>query len=224
MSNQTPPTQEVSEDQLSKWLQVMRDRPRKVGLDKPTFQYMLEHPELAKRLDKLLDDMATEYRQSIPLLERPAWKTIQLGAHSSADVLREALVSAGINVSNWAGDILQKVKVATKPQEVNLIIVTVAELGFPDGATRKDIYEKALELGFELCPAEVGPELRLQYADQPMYEWLRIAMEPITVSVGSLGVFRVVRDSDGLWLFRGLGHPGSFWYGDNRWVFCRKLS
>ena len=59
-------------------------------------------------------------------------------------------------------------------------------------------YACALELGLELCPAEVGPVLRLAYKDQPLSRWLIIAMNVITVSVGGLSVFRVEHDDRGL--------------------------
>ena len=196
-----------------------------IGKERQTtedLQHAMNHPDFKKRHHLLLDELVAQHRLSLPLLERPVWKSVQLGTHPSVDELRETLTDAGINVSNWANDILGKVEVASEPQEVNLVIATVAELGFPDGATREQIYTRALELGLELCPAEVGPALRLQYADQPEGEWLRIAMEPIAHSDGHLRVFRVAPGSDGLWLYGHNGHPGSFWDGAYRWVFCRK--
>lgn len=97
--------------------------------------------------------------------------------------------------------------------------MTVAELGFKNGARRDAIYARAIELGLQLCPAEVGPALRLQYPDQPYGEWLRIAMEPVAVSVGFLEVFGVGLDSDGRWLDSRYGGPADVWRAFNRWVF-----
>jgi hypothetical protein len=64
--------------------------------------------------------------------------------------------------------------------EVDLVVLSVFELGFgKQGASLKDIYARAKSLGFALCPPEVGPQLRLQYLEQPPGEVLHIAMEPI---------------------------------------------
>jgi hypothetical protein len=79
----------------------------------------------------------------------------------------------------------------------------------------------ALELGLELCPAEVGP---VAYKDQPLSGWLIIAMNVITVSVGGLSVFRVEHDDRGLWLSAGYGHAESFWGSDKHFVFVRPVS
>lgn len=153
------------------------------------------------------------------------WMTLSLGTGpKTADDFRRALKKGGHHISDWANNILGKPAfiVAKKKTEVELIRVTVADLGFESGATRQDIYERAMKLGFALCPAEVGPQLRLQYKDQPMNEWLLVAMEPITDSDGSLNVFNVARNEDGSWLISNYGKPDDFWLGDNMWAFVRR--
>ena len=85
----------------------------------------------------------------------------------------------------------------------------------------KDIIVKAKEFGLELCPAELGVQLRLQYNDQPNNEWLRVAMEPIVDSGGGLHVFHLGRNASELWLRRGSGSPGVVWSADSKFVFVR---
>lgn len=153
------------------------------------------------------------------------WKTIQLGTSlQTADDFRKAVKSAGMKIGDWANDILGKPAfTATESvMEVELVVASVAELGFKDGATRKDIYVRAQELGLDLCPPEVGPQLRLQYTDQPKGEWLVIAMEPITDSDGSLNLFYVEHAGGGRWLHASLGYPDDFWSGGHRFVFLRR--
>jgi hypothetical protein len=71
--------------------------------------------------------------------------------------------------------------------EVDLVVVSAFELGFgKQGASLKDIYARAKSLGFALCPPEVGPQLRIQYLEQPPGEVLHIAMEPIAKYDGDL--------------------------------------
>ena len=153
------------------------------------------------------------------------WKTIQLGTGlQTADDFRKEVVKAVMKIGDWANDILGKpaFTATTSETEVELVVASVAELGFKDGATRKDIYVRAQELGLDLCPPEVGPQLRLQYTDQPKGEWLVIAMEPITGSDGNLSLFYVGRDGDARWLYANHGHPVCFWDGDFRYVFLRR--
>jgi hypothetical protein len=191
----------------------------------PQLDLVKGHPKFVARLHELFDVLAAERAAMIPLLERPVWKTIQLGTHANNKALRQAVIEAGFRISDWADSILiKKTAVATEPTEANLVIVTAAELGFPDGATREKIYDKAISMGFELCPAEVGPQLRLQYPadEQPMNEWLLVAMEPIKASDGSLGVFDVERDGGGAWLGSLSGDPGGVWGASLRWLFRRK--
>lgn len=149
----------------------------------------------------------------------PIFKTITLGIHKSVKAYREVLTNAGFRIGDWASDILKKVQVSQSEIQLDLVILSVAELGFKE-ATRLDrIYARGKELGLELCPSEAGPALRLAYPDQPYGEWLRIAMEPVTGSDGGLGVFRVGCGVGGRWLDSCCGSSVGLWGPVNLWVF-----
>jgi hypothetical protein len=108
--------------------------------------------------------------------------------------------------------------------EYNLVSFSVEQLGFTNGAKLKEIYSKAKELGLEVCPAEVGPRLRLQYQNQPESEYLKIAMEAVPGRYGSLLLFDVNRRSGKSWLYYDYGRPGGGWRGSYRFVFLSRKS
>lgn len=178
-------------------------------------------PDFAEAFYQFCDERAALRAETLAIAECPLWKTIKLGTHS-VDELRQALIKADFKVGVWADDILGWISIAPEPTEVELVVVTVAGLGFHDGATRQEIYEKALSLGLHVCPSEVGPQLRLQYPDQPRHELLLVAMKPISDSNGRVIVFRVEHTSGSLWVNASYCAPVRFWSGNNRWVFCRK--
>lgn len=158
-----------------------------------------------------------------------AFRDITIGG-KTPDQLRTEITGtlvAGIEmqISGCADDILGKIpedKIAREGTKEELVIISVEQLGFPNGATTREIHEKAQKLGLELCSAEVGPHLRLQYKDQPMDEWLVVGMEPITDRGGDLLVFGVAHSEDGLWLHDVHGRPDRQWNSDRRFVFVRR--
>lgn len=85
---------------------------------------------------------------------------------------------------------LARTPLATRRTEVDLVRVKLPQLGF-DGRTEHGMYlsgpmfhEIAYRIwnrGWRLCPAEVGLQLRLQHARQPVGEVIKVAMEPILV-------------------------------------------
>lgn len=156
----------------------------------------------------------------------PIWKTIRLGTGlNTANDFREAIKTAGMYIGNWANDILGKptFTAGTKEEEVDLVVVSNADLGFKDGAKLKDTYARALELGLELCLNEVGPQLRLQYTNQPNDEWLLLAMEPIVGSGDDRELFSVGRDDLGKQYLSGdYGNLDVGWNADTRFVFRRR--
>lgn len=136
-----------------------------------------------------------------------------------------ALKKANCYVNDWAQDIIGKPAFTPvgRETEVELVTISVQELGFRSVATRRDIYARAVnKFGFNLCPAEVGPRLRLEYTDQPNGEWLHIGMKPITDSDDDPRVFDMGLSPDGRrWLRTSDGKPGYVWRAGARWVFLR---
>ena len=138
----------------------------------------------------------------------PLWKTIRVGTFANSFALRNALDAAGCGIGDSAEEILARPAFtlgATKT-DVQLIAVSAAELGFQtDTAALADIYARAQQLGFELAAAEIAPQLRLQYFDQPIGEFL-IGMEPIKTWKGEPVILTVANGGAGLTL---IGRDGS---------------
>ena len=150
------------------------------------------------------------------------WKTIMLGTHKTVKDLSQALTDGGFRIGDYAAQILKKTPLAETEMEIELVLVSVADLGFTKATSRDAIYDRAKELGLDLVPAEVGPQLRLAYTNQPMNEWMVMAMEPIPGSGGGQDVFGVEHRGDGRWLLGLSGDPVSMWYPAYRWVFARR--
>ncbi len=155
------------------------------------------------------------------------WKTLKIGTDiKNADGYRRAIKGKKVgnqkmDIGDYADDILDKpaFSVAARATELDLCVATVKELTGKDEAPLKEIFAAIKQVGGQLCPNQVGPELRLQYEDQPKGEWLAIGMEPITGSSGSLDLFCVVRLGDDLWLGTDCDNPHGIWHGSIRFVF-----
>ncbi len=153
----------------------------------------------------------------------PVWKTLTLGNPCSVKAYRASLLANSYEIGSYANEILNKVQVADTETEAKLVQVTVGELGFKNSATYGEIVSRARELGLELCPAEVGPKLRLEYANQPKDEFLTVAMEPIVDSDGYRRVFCVHRSSVGeRWLSASCVGGGGRWRAGDRFVFLSR--
>ena len=138
----------------------------------------------------------------------PLLKTIRVGTFANSFALRNALDAAGCGIGDSAEEILARpaFTLSATKTDVQLIAVSAAELGFQtDTAALADIYARAQQLGFELAAAEVAPQLRLQYFDQPIGEFL-IGMEPIKTWKGEPVILTVANGGAGLTL---IGRDGS---------------
>lgn len=146
-------------------------------------------------------------------------KTIRLGM--SIDALRLVITNEGMQIGKWANDIIEKpgFKVSYGEIKVDLLVKTVEELGFQNGANFDEICQAARKMQLAKCSAEVGPQLRLEYPDQPKDEWLVIAMDSITDSVGDPRMFLVGHNDRGRWLVGDFGHQAHIYGKSKKFVF-----
>jgi hypothetical protein len=154
----------------------------------------------------------------------PIWEKITVGTYATVEQLRQAILQKGFRIGDWANDVLNSsaFSLASGASELALVRVTVGELGFPEGAYRIDIYNRASEFGLKLCPLEAGPQLRLHYLDQPRLESLNIAMEEQKDMEGHQSQFRVVHGGDDfMWLAGDHKHPDDFWQPSEEFIFTK---
>ena len=140
-------------------------------------------------------------------------------AVNSPETAEAKIKEKGVGLSDYTKDILYKTEFSKQKENYEIVSFSVSDLGFPNGATLRDIYAKAKTLGLDLCPAEVGPQLRLKYTDQPNGEYLRIAMEAISDRDGRPSLFGVFCDRGRQWLDDDYGNLDNEWNGARRFVF-----
>jgi hypothetical protein len=87
----------------------------------------------------------------------------------NATQLLEALKANHIQLNASAVALFEHANFATSTDQSQLEVVqvSVADLGFANGATTQDIYARASTHGLALCPIEFGAYYRLGYLEQP---------------------------------------------------------
>jgi hypothetical protein len=151
------------------------------------------------------------------------WRKITLGTYKGVDAYRDALDSARIEIGVSADEILGRpaFPYAEMKTDVELAVLSAAELGVEsDESSLSDVYERARQAGLELCPAEVGPQLRLDYRNQPLAEALDIAMEPVATYSGDPTILTLANWGTGLMLIGRNGRPQSTVNRISRFVFA----
>ena len=131
------------------------------------------------------------------------WKTITLGIGPNEEgprtggVFVEAMVSAGFqrDAGNASACLRRLFVPHPSVEEVDLVALQMHQVGYlPSGEEATDLTACAIEfdgvarwakyVGLEPCPMEVGPQLRLQYPEQPEGEECVLFMEPVKLGQG----------------------------------------
>jgi hypothetical protein len=143
--------------------------------------------------------------------------SIEIGGKTK-EQLQAELKEKEVYISQWGQELLDSkdFETASEPEHADLVRLTVEDLGFPLGATTDEIYAKAAELGLELCPAEVGPQLRLAYTGN---DWMYIGMKQITDRGGYPFVFFLREDGGELELFASHARADEPWDSVVQFVF-----
>ncbi|MBH5372986.1 hypothetical protein HZZ16_33785 [Bradyrhizobium sp. CNPSo 4016] len=152
------------------------------------------------------------------------WKTIAIGTFANSLTLRNELANRGCSVGGQAAEILARPTFTVSSQKTNveLVHLSPAQLGFTfDTVTLANVYARAQQLGFRLAAAEVGPQLRIQYFDQPVGEFLIIGMEPIKTWSGVPIILNVANGGAGLILIGQDGRAEADIPVTSRFIFVR---
>lgn len=154
----------------------------------------------------------------------PAWKKITVGSFSDLFALRNALNAVGCGIGDSAEEVLARpaFTLSATRSDVEIVAVSAAELGFrTETASLGQIYARAQQLGFELAAAEIAPQLRLQYFDQPIGEYLIVGMEPIKTWKGEPVILTVANGGAGLILIGQDGRADAEIFVASRFLFVR---
>jgi hypothetical protein len=136
-----------------------------------------------------------------------------VGGVSKPD-LRRRLVAASVSLNAYAEQLfdIPEFTVAVAALPISVITLSLTELGLDSGGTLPYIFEHARSRGYDLCPLEVAPHLRLAFLDQSPGPYLTVASpRPRPDDMDFPAGFYLRRLEDGLWL-RG-------YRTDDDWVF-----
>lgn len=173
--------------------------------------WLQDDSEGQKALREALDGIAEHYFAHMRSLKQILTPFIRIKIRvTTTKKLLEELDAKNIDVSSIGRSLFTEKSFATtnKMGEFDLVKVSLKELGFKKDARADEFTttkfcaewsEKYLD-GYviELCEPGDGPELRLQYWDQPKGEVLLMAMCPITAGDGDPGMFHILRSDDGV--------------------------
>lgn len=157
------------------------------------------------------------------------WRTVVLGiGPENPEETLANLKVAKVPIGDWVKSILKSSASRggfSIKHSIDLVMLSVSDLGLPEYASTKMVYERAQELGLQICPTETAALLRLQYANQPRNEILHIGMRPVPVTHKRLGNdewILVVEclDSGERVLYDAIANPESKWHSLHKWVFA----
>ena len=162
-------------------------------------------------------------------------RAVRVGGMDKRELL-QALRDQKVQLNQAGKALFEDRRFTTLSQKkvIEIACLSVADLGFVEGATYQQLTARALESGLVECPLELGPHLRLQFPDQPEGSAGRPATQhrapPGSITIASSPIddcddtpkgFYLRRIDGVLWLRGYWSWPGHIWSPEDVLVFSR---
>jgi hypothetical protein len=109
----------------------------------------------------------------------------------------DAFMQADKKTSDGARDLISSPNfvVSQVEKEIKTLYILRSALNLPASAPLEDVYIAGKKLGLELCPAEVGPQLRIQADFKEVAASSVVCMKPLMDSHGRMCAFNLIEYS-----------------------------
>jgi hypothetical protein len=150
-------------------------------------------------------------------------RRIEIGGLTKAQLLEE-FRKHSIQMNEQGHRLFEESRfvVSTQRYAIKTVELSVADLGFPEGAISEEVYQRAAKMGLGVCPLELGPFMRLQFMNQPEGARLTLSSQRLSQETDVPSGFYLRRLGEVLWL---RGYTCSLdWVcpADEHFVFSKK--
>ena len=161
--------------------------------------------------------------------------TVRVGGMDKRDLL-QALREHKVQLNQAAKILFEDRRFTPRSQSkvIEIAFLTVADLGFGEGATYEQLMARALQSGLVESPLELGPYLRMQFLHQPEGTddspttqhraprgSITVASSPLDNCEKTPKGFYLRRIDGVLWLRGYWSWPGHIWSPEDLLVFSR---
>jgi len=158
--------------------------------------------------------------------EKLTFRDVRIGGLSKQELLQN-LKDNKIGLNEYGLQIINHKDFIVIPnkEKIKTVEISVADLGFLNGATTQEVYHRAQQFGLKVCPSELALHMRLQYIDlsQPIDptagNWQNIAMKELSEDLEFPRGFYLRRREDGFWIRGYRSSPEHLWNPNDRFVF-----